>query len=149
MARPLAFYPLFLLLLLLGISAAFGGWVLMTQPETFGMPPEWLSQSPFGSFFLPGLILFVFNGLFPLFAAAGLLLKPNWPWANIFNIYHDRHWGWAYSLFSGIIIIIWITVQITMVASSWLQPAYLAVGLLILIFTLWPSTMRHYQIFEK
>jgi len=149
MNRPLIFYPLLLLLLLLGISASYGGWVLMTNPEIFGATPELLDKSPLKSFFPFGLILFVFNGLFPIFAAAGLLLKPNWPWANTLNIYRDRHWGWTYSLFSGIIIMIWITVQITITPNIWLQPAYLTVGLLILIFTLWPSVMRYYQFSEK
>lgn len=149
MNRPLVFYPLLLLLFFLGISASFGGWVLMANPEIFGATPELLDKSPVKRFSLFGFILFVFNGLFPLFAAIGLLLKPDWRWANALNIYRDRHWGWTYSLFSGIIIMVWIAVQITVVPNTWLQPAYLAVGLLILIFTLWPSMMRHYQFREK
>ncbi len=149
MNRPLVFYPLLLLLFFLGISASFGGWILMASPEVFGMQHGWLDKSLVKSFFPFGLILFVFNGLFPLFAAVGLLLKPDWRWVNALNIYRDRHWGWTYSLFSGIIIMVWITVQITVVPNTWLQPAYLAVGLLILIFTLWPSMMRYCQFREK
>lgn len=149
MTRPLALYPLVLILVLLGISAAFGGCVLMFSPATFGIPPDWLAETPFRGFFLPGLILLLFNGVFPLLAALGLLLRPQWRWANALNIYRDRHWGWTYALFSGIIVIVWITVQITMVEYSILQPAYIAVGLLILILTLWPSVMRHFQLSEK
>ncbi len=149
MNRPLVFFPLLLLHFLLGASALFGGWVLMFEPHVFGLRLEWLDGSPFGSFFTPGLILFVFNGLFPLFIAFGLLLKPNWPLADAFNIYRDRYWAWTYSLFSGIILIIWITVQLTMVPSFWLQPVFLATGLLILIFTLWPDLMKYYQMPEK
>lgn len=149
MNRPLVLYPLLLLHFLLGASALYGGWILMTAPHIFGVRLEWLDGSPFGSFFFPGFVLFVFNGLFPLFIAFGLLLKPTWRFANVFNIYHDRHWAWTYSLFSGIILIIWITVQLIMVPSFWLQPVFLATGLLILIFTLWPGVMRHYQTVGK
>lgn len=149
MNRPLVLFPLILLHLLLGTGALYGGWVLMTDPAVFGVKPEWLAGSPFNSYFFPGLILFLFNGVFPLFVCVGLLLKPNWPAANVLNIYSDRHWAWTYSLFSGIILIIWITMQLTMMPSYWLQPAFLGVGVLMLIFTLWPATMRHYQRSEK
>ncbi|MBK9336840.1 MAG: hypothetical protein IPM98_09725 [Lewinellaceae bacterium] len=145
MKRPLAFYPLVLLLVVLGISAAFGGSVLLFYPEFMGAPADLLAETPFSGFFLPGLILLVFNGLFPLFVALGLWREPAWSWANALNIYPDRHWAWTYALYSGFSIIIWITVQITMVEFTWLQPAYIAVGLLILICTLTPATMRHYS----
>jgi hypothetical protein len=146
MKRPFAFYPLVLLLVVLGISAAFGGGVLLFNPELMGAPADLLAGTPFSGFFLPGLILLVFNGLFPLFVAFGLWRRPAWDWANVLNIYPDRHWAWTYALYAGFSVIIWITVQITMVEFTWLQPAYIAVGLLILICTLTPATMRYYHI---
>ncbi len=118
----------------------------MFDAAGLGVQAELLSGSPFQSFAIPGLILFVFNGIFPFFIVLGLLLKPNWPAAGVFNIYRDRHWAWTYSLFSGIILIIWITVQLTMVPSFWLQPAFLGVGILIIIFTLWPGVMRYFTL---
>jgi hypothetical protein len=145
MKRPFAFYPLVLLLVVLGISAAFGGGVLLTNPGLMGAPADLLAGTPFSGFFLPGLILLVFNGLFPLFVAFGLWRRPAWDWANALNIYPDRHWAWTYALYAGFSIIIWITVQITMVEFTWLQPAYIVVGLLILICTLTPATMRYYH----
>lgn len=145
MKRPLILFPLLLLHLLLGIGALYGGWMLMTDADGFGVKPEWLEHSPFRSYILPGIILFVINGVFPLFIAWGLFRKPVWHRAGLFNIYPERHWAWTYSLFSGLGLIIWINVQITMVPFFWLQPVFLTVGLLILIFTLWPGLMRYYQ----
>lgn len=145
MKRPLAIYPLVLLLVLLGISAILGGIVLMLDPRIMGASEELLVGTPFSGFFLPGLILFVFNGLFPLFTALGLWLRPDWPWAEKLNIYPDRHWAWGYALYAGFIVIIWITVQITMITFSWLQPAYIIVGLLILICTLTPGVINYYH----
>ena len=149
MRRPFVLYPLVALHLLLGVGALYGGFSLMTDATGFGVKPEWLAESPFKNYLLPGLILFIFNGLFPILIVLGLVLKPAWRWANILNIYRDRHWSWTYSLFSGIIVIFWIAVQITMVPYFWLQPTFLLVGLLILIFTLWPGMMQFYQICEK
>jgi hypothetical protein len=144
MKRPLAFYPLVFLLVLLGISAVFGGIVLMLDPRIMGASEELLVGTPFSGFFLPGLILFVFNGLFPILTAFGLLCRPDWAWADTLNLYPDRHWAWAYALYAGFGIIIWITVQITMIAFSWFQPAYIVVGLLILICTLTPGVTNYF-----
>lgn len=146
MKLPLPVYLLLLLHLLLCTGALYGGWSLMFDPNALGLNPAWLEKTPFKSYQIPGLILFIFNGIFPLLIIAGLWKRPDWQWANVLNIYRDRHWAWTYSLFSGIILIIWITVQITMVPFFWLQPAFLTVGILLLVLTLWPSTMRFYQI---
>ena len=148
MKRPLAFYLLCLVHFLLGANALFGGGALIISPDgsLLGMPPGSLDGSPFDNFLLPGLTLFLFNGVFPLFILAGLIFKPRWSWANALNLYADRHWAWTYSLYSGIIVIIWITVQLLYVPPFILQPIFIAVGLVILVLTLTPGVMRYYLI---
>ncbi len=135
MNRPFLLYLLLIPHLFLGISASAGGGLMLLKPDgsLLGMDPEWLHGSPFNNYFLPGLILFTTVGLFPLFTAVGLLLKPAWGWANALNIYTDRHWAWAYSLYAGIIVITWITVQLIMTHYFWLQPIMIFTGLHILI----------------
>ena len=146
MKRPLALFPLLLLHILLGINALYGGWMLMNDPLAFGMKAEWVDDTPFRGYFLPGLILFVLLGVFPLFTCIGLLGKPGWQWAGWLNIYPDRHWAWTYSLFTSLMVLIWMNVQMFVIPSFWLQPFFLAGGLLILILTLWPAIMRYYLI---
>ncbi|MBL7825698.1 MAG: hypothetical protein JNJ57_03640 [Saprospiraceae bacterium] len=144
--RPLQLYLLLFLQLILGTGAFYGSWKLLTDPMGFGMNPEWLAGTPFKSYVIPGLILLVCNGLFPLLIVWGLIARPQTgPWGAL-NIYSDRHWAWTYSLFSGIMLIGWITVQLMMVPSFWLQPTFLVVGLLILILTLTPGVMRYYLV---
>ncbi len=145
MKRPLVLYLLVSIHILLSLGAFYGGWMLLFDPPGLGVRTEWLAGSPFDSFLVPGLVLLIFNGFFPLLIALGLLSRPEWRTANAFNIYTNRHWAWTYSLFSGIILIIWITVQLTVVPSFWLQPVYLAVGVSILICTLWPAVMRYFE----
>lgn len=145
-ARPIPLYLLLLLHFILGTGAFYGGWHLITDPIGFGMKPEWLAASPFSSYLIPGVVLLLVNGVFPMLILWGLFFKPGSNVFNRLNIYADRHWAWTYSLFSGIMLIGWINVQMTMVPFFWLQPVFLAVGLLILILTLWPSVMRHYLI---
>ena len=148
MTRPFFLYLLFVPHLFLGISATAGGGLLLLKPDgsLLGMDPGWLDNSPFNTYLAPGLILLIVVGLFPLFTFVGLLLKPGWRWANIFNIYHDRHWAWTYSLYSGIITIIWITVQLVMTQYFWLQPVMIFTGLMIILLTLTPPVMKRFTI---
>jgi len=149
MNRPFLLYPLVFLLAFLGIGAIAGGGMLFIKPDgsLLGMDPEWLEHSPFNNYLIPGLILFTFSGFLPLLTLLGLLLKPNWRWTNAFNIYSDKHWAWAYSLYSGIIVITWITIQLIMTQYFWLQPVMIFTGLLIIVLSLTPSVMKYFENF--
>ncbi len=148
MKFPFFLYLLFSLHLFLGLGAITGGGMLILKLDgsLLGMETGWLSQSPFSSYLIPGFLLFIFSGLLPLFAFLGLLFKPEWRWVNVLNIYPNRHWSWAYSLYSGIIVIIWITVQLIMTRYFWLQPVMIFTGLLIIVFTLTPAIMKKFEL---
>ncbi len=151
MRRPFLLYLLINLHLVLGISALYGGWSLLFDPVGLGVDPVWIARSPLSNYIIPGLFLFFVQGVFPLFIAIGLWKKPAWRRAEALNIYPNRHWAWTYSLFSGLILIGWISVQLVWLPSFWLQPLFIAVGLVILICTLWPGVMRYYEtaVFQK
>jgi hypothetical protein len=55
----------------LGIGALFGGGTLLLAPDghLLGMTTKTLAGSPFRSYLVPGIILFVFVGVAPLLAA--------------------------------------------------------------------------------
>lgn len=150
MKRPYFLYLLCLVHLFLGVNAFYGGSMLLlkTDGSLLGMNTDWLQQSPFKTYLIPGIFLFVFMGLFPLVILFGLLVKPRWRWANTVNIYSKVHWAWTYSLFSGIIVITWITVQQVLTGYFWIQSLILFTGLLIIVFTLTPSVMTYYQNYE-
>ena len=61
----------------LGIGALFGGGLLILAPDgrLLGMPTTLLSGTPFRSFMVPELCLFVFVGIAPLVAAAMTLRR--------------------------------------------------------------------------
>jgi hypothetical protein len=58
--------------LFLSIGALFGGGSLILAPDghLLGIPPSLLAGTPFSSFLVPGLCLFIFVGVAPLLAAA-------------------------------------------------------------------------------
>jgi hypothetical protein len=144
MKRPFELYILCLLLLFISVGALYGGGALVLKPDgsLLGMQP-WLNEMPFPSFLIPGIVLFLLNGVFPLFTVVGLFFKPDWAFFDIVNIYKDKHWSWAYSLYSGIVIIAWIIVQQFLTAYFILQPIVAFSGLLIMIFTLMPRVVSY------
>ena len=113
------FYRIAAIVLLLfnGIGAIYGGYLFMAAPDgsLMHMPLSFLDHSPFTSFLIPGIILIVFNGLFSLVTCVSLLLK-------------TKHYP-LLIVMQGIILLIWITVQIVMIRSYdvLLHTAFLAV----------------------
>ncbi len=148
MKRPFLLYLLCIPHIFLGTGAIAGGGMLLIKPDgsLMGMDPEWLDRSPFHSYLVPGIILFTLVGLLPLVTLVGLLGKSEWRWMKMLNIYPNMHWAWATSLYSGIIVILWIAIQQVMTQYFWLQPVMIFTGILIIVFTLSPAVMKYFVV---
>jgi hypothetical protein len=110
------------------------------------MPVAWLGHSPFSDYLIPGIILMLLLGIFPLFTLISLIWRPRWKVPEYLNLYKGRNFSWSYSLYIGIMLMTWITVQIYMVGyGSILQTIFATIGILIIILTLVPSVMNYYQ----
>ena len=133
----------------LGIGAMFGGVSLMISPtgELLNMPSSMLNDFFGGSFLIPGIILFVVLGVIPLLIAYGLIRPNTMRIAEKLNIFkEDTSWPWAYSLYMGFAVLIWINVQLYIVqAVALIHVVYLILGFAIQIMTLLPSVRKHYQ----
>lgn len=102
------------------VGAFFAGLSLITDPSGagFGLPNSWISNSIFGSYFVPGLYLLFMNCL-GMIALVVLILARHWsaPW-------------WMGTL--GVGLIIWILVQLAiMPETSWLQWTFLLFGVIL------------------
>ena len=127
-----------ILLLFNAISALFGGWGLISDPsgETLEMPLRFLEHSPFENFLVPGIILFITNGLFSLlFAVMALLKFMNYSWLVIFQ---------------GFILVGWLIIQIIMIRDFYgpLHVLYFSVGIL-LITTGWILARQDQIIYQS
>lgn len=92
---------LFILHLVVGIGAMFGGLAAITNPNNpVGVPTSILKSSPFSNFLIPGIILFTVIGLGNLLSALTLSLKSN------YQGYISSTFSWA--------LVIWIIVQCIM-----------------------------------
>ena len=110
--------------ILLSLGALGGGLALMLGPrgEIIPLPVSALAGSPFDTYFVPGLILFVVLGVGPILAAdLAWLRQPVAPLA---------------ALLTGIGLLIWLLVEIAIVGFSSdppLQPFYLVLALAIVV----------------
>jgi hypothetical protein len=143
-------FPLCLLHLFLGLNGIAGGTLLVIKSDgsLLGMQPDWLDHSPFNNYLIPGILLSFFLGIIPLITLTGLIKRFNWPWTRMFNIYRNRYWAWSFSLYTGIIAIFWITIQLLLTRYFWIQPVIILTGLFIIILTMVPGVMRHFEIAE-
>lgn len=146
--RPFEVYILIMLLLFQVLSAFGGGVTMAAKPDgsALGIPLSMLDGSPFHNFLIPGIILSVVLGVLPLIAAIGLMFSGKWYWMGICNIYSHRHWAWTYALYTGLGLIIWITVQHMYIGYSILQTIYQSLGIAIVVFALMPRVMKYYEV---
>jgi len=102
-SKSVGIYFLMGLLLLQGISAVYGGASLVLDPSgsTLQMPLSLLEQSPFNDYVIPGVILLLVLGIFPL--------------SVFYGLWRRRKWSWLGALMVSLALITWIGVEITMV----------------------------------
>lgn len=116
------------LLVLVAINALVAGYLFMSDPRgtPMGISTELLKYTSFTSFFVPGLVLFIVNGLFALFTALAMIRF--WPFC-------------AFLLFcQGVLLSGWILIQVILLREFNMLHAslgliglfFVAVGLLLM-----------------
>lgn len=92
-----------ILLFFTALSALAAGGIFISDPsgQKMGMSTDYLKLSPFRSFLIPGILLFIINGILNLFAAI-LTLK---------NHYRAN----TLVTFQGVLLCGWIILQVLMV----------------------------------
>jgi len=105
------------------VSALFGGFGLIYDPsgESMQMPIEFLKDSPFDSFLIPGIILFSVNGLFNAFVGfLGLKKKTVFP---------------VLTIFCGLFLVAWLSIQIMIIKQFYapLHVPYYLVGFALIV----------------
>jgi hypothetical protein len=146
--RPITATILAALLIFIGAGALISGAMLFSAPDgsLIKMPKSYLEGSPFASFLIPGIILFIGVGIFPVFTGYGLLAKPGWKWPEVINPDKGVHWAWTAAWAAAVIMLIWISVETILLGYiSFLQPFIAGYGILLLILTFWPGTRNYYK----
>jgi hypothetical protein len=145
--RPFTAWILIFLMLVLGIGGIVSGPMLFLAPDGHLMQwsPADLAGSPFINYLIPGIILFIFIGVFPFIVSLGLMM-PGWKGLNFLNPFKAHYWPWTASIAAGVILLIWIITETAMLGYiSFLQPVMGAWGILILLLTTVPSIRKYYR----
>jgi len=133
----------------LSLGAFYGGIVLIFSPDGsfFNMPLDLLSNSPFKTFFIPGIILLITFGIFPFFVIYGLIKKPDSIFFHKLNLLYDYHFAWTFSVYIDFGQIIWINIQ-TLIFNSVdiIHTIYSSLGILIICIALLPQTRKNYKL---
>ena len=115
------------LLLFLGFGGVYGALMLISDPSggKFDWSLDLLNGTPFNSFLIPGIVLLIANGLFPIFVAVITVLKKSNAQTLI--------------VFQGVLVIIWLSVQLLLNPDFFLPethyPSY-SIGILLVIIGL-------------
>jgi len=146
--RPISAWLLILMNAFLGLNALAAGAAFLIAPDghLIQMPLSNLNNSPFSDFFIPGILLFAFLGIYPMAVAYSLWKKPAWRWPDALNPFKQIHWSWAGSLAAGVILMIWIIVQIQYMSVGLLHELCLGWGAWIVVVTLLPTVRRFYRL---
>lgn len=102
-----------------GLSGLAGGFGLISDPSaaSLGMELNWLEGTPFRNFLIPGIILFVINGIGNTTAA-------------ILSIRKTRYFEVA-GIVLGAVMMTWIISQVAFIGyKNFLQPLYFSTGLI-------------------
>jgi hypothetical protein len=104
------------------ITSLISGMMMIIKPDgnLLALPPDLLHTTPFTSYLIPGVLLFLFVGVINLYA----LLK---------NLTNNRL-GYAWSIAGGFSLTVWIIVEISMIHTAhWLQIIFLGLGICIML----------------
>ena len=86
-----------------------------------------LKGTPVGDFTLVGLFFVVAYGVLPILAIYGLWKLPRWRWTDAINKWTGRNWAWTVTAATGVILIVWIVVEVILIGSPSGFPRFLQV----------------------
>ena len=132
--------------MLQGLGGLAGGIALLAGPQgqIIHLKTADLAGSPFHDYLVPGIFLAVVLGVGPLVTSWVLIARPASAALERTNPFHE-YWGWTLSGVIGVGLLIWIAVEVTIIPFNVLQPVFGAVGLAIVVLTLWPSVRTFYS----
>ncbi len=105
------------ILAIVAVNAFGGGYYGMAGAKD--IPLYWLHGSPFKSYFIPSLFLFIVLGGSCLYSSI--------------VVFRNRKSAKTASVFTGILMLVWITIQVLMIGFvSMLQPVIFITGIIVL-----------------
>ena len=144
--RPVGLTLLILTEVILAILGSGSAIALLLSPsgELMGLPLDLLDGTPVDDFTLVGLFFLAFYGVLPSLASYGLLTMKRWSWTDAINKWTGQHWAWTASTLTGVVLLVWIAVEIVLIGflsdiGGVFQVIFALFGIWILVLAFLPS----------
>ncbi len=146
MKRPIRIYFLSVILFLVSLNALVSGFSFMIDPSgsLIKFPENYLRDTFFRNYFIPGIFLFFIIGFMPLFLLYGLLDKNSLKFLNRFKVYRSESWQFNFLIYYGFTLLIWINVQVIFIPYFFLQSIISFIGILVIFISLFDSTRKYF-----
>jgi len=149
-AKPVSIVALIVLEAVLAFFGFASGMQFIRDPSggTHDMDTSTLEGTPVGDFFLVGLFFVTCYGILPVLIIYGLWKLPRWNWTDAINKWTGQNWAWTGAATTGVILIVWIIVEVYYIGSPegfprFLQVTFAALGAVILALALLPRTRAY------
>lgn len=151
--RPAAVFSIIVLELVLAVLGFASGITFLHDPSgsTHGMDTSMLAATPISSFTPVGLFFVACYGILPCLAIYGLWRLPRWRVTDVFNIWTGQKWAWTATVSIGVILIVWIGVEVALIGSPTGLPRFLQVamalfGVILIALAMLPQVRRYARI---
>jgi hypothetical protein len=153
--RPIAVIVLVVLLTILAFLGLYSGASFLLDPSggTHGVSTSMLEGTPVDDFTLIGLFFVIAYGILPVMAIYGLWTIPRWPWTDPINRWVGQNWAWSATVAIGVILMVWILVEVGHIGSPEGFPRFLQVmmgllGAVLITLAMQPSTRTYAKLVE-
>jgi len=148
--RPIAVTALIVLMAVLAFFGFASGSQFIRDPSggTHDMDTSILEGTPVGDFLLVGLFFVTCYGVLPVLIIYGLWTLPRWRWTDPVNKWTGQNWAWTGAAATGVILIVWIIVEVYYIGSPegfprFLQVTFAALGAVILVLAFLPRSRAY------
>lgn len=133
-SRPVALYVLIALAVLLAFLGFASGMTFLLDPsgEAHDMDLSVLEGTPVGDYAPVGLFFVTFFGILPVLSVYGLWKLPRWRWTDAVNKWTGQNWAWTVTAATGVILMLWIAVEVMLIGSPDGFPRFLQVMMTLL-----------------
>ena len=150
--RPVTILLIIVLEVILAILGFFSGISFLQDPSggRHGMDTSILVTTPISDFTPVGLFFVVCYGILPVLAVYGLWKLPRLQWAGTFNEWSKQNWAWTATVVIGVILIVWIGVEVALIGSPAGLPRFLQVTMALLgVIFIALAMLPHVRIYAK
>ena len=131
LGRPVPVLLIIVLEFILAILGFFSGISFLQDPSggTHGMDTSILVTTPITDFTPVGIFFVACYGILPMLSIYGLWKLPRWRWTDAFNKWTRENWAWTATVVIGVILIVWIAVEVALIGSPIGLPRFLQVAM--------------------